>query len=169
MGYMQGDLNQSIGKKTAIGKNYQQLTSQSQFYTLLSCAKSRDKIFLLNFEPDEIKVNGSALEEMSQMRNESLFSWKHPNGISIYLFNTRPWNGCLELFTNSKIYPTHSSLFCFTETNIYGIPAKYIDKILEEWKNIHKNTQNGLALCYNIEVFPIVLEIEKEKFLLVIV
>ena len=47
--YMQGDLNQSTGKKTAAGKSYQQPISQGQFYTLLSCAKSRDKVLLLNF------------------------------------------------------------------------------------------------------------------------
>ena len=38
--YMQGDLNQFTGKKTATGKNYQQPISQCQFYTLLSRAKS---------------------------------------------------------------------------------------------------------------------------------
>ena len=69
---------------------------------------------------------------------------------------------------------TYSSLFCFTETN----------EILDDWNNIHKNRQHGLALCYNVnkvsitelidisivlEVLPIVLEIEKETFLLLIV
>ena len=46
---MQGDINQSTGKKT--GKNDQQPISQGQFYTLLSHAKSRDKVLLMNFEP----------------------------------------------------------------------------------------------------------------------
>ena len=40
----------------------------------------------------KIKVNETALEE----RKGSLFSWQHPlielNGISIRLFNIRPWN-----------------------------------------------------------------------------
>ena len=57
LAYMQGDLNQSTGKKTATGKNYQQPISQGQFYTLLSCAKSHDKVLLLNFEPEDVKVN----------------------------------------------------------------------------------------------------------------
>ena len=53
------------------------------------------------------------------------------------------------------------------------------DDILDDWKDIHKNTQHGLAICYNVskvniievieipsvldvlEVVPIVLEIEK--------
>ena len=38
LAYMQGDLNRFNGKKTATGKNYQQLVSQGQFYTLL-CQK----------------------------------------------------------------------------------------------------------------------------------
>ena len=84
---MQGDLNRSTGKKTATGKNYQQPISQGQFYTLLSHPKSRDKVLLLNFEHEDIKLNESALDEMVRMRNESLFSWQHPmielNGISV--------------------------------------------------------------------------------------
>ena len=76
--YMQGDLNGSTGKKTATGKNYQQLISQGQFYTLLSCAKSGHKILFVNFEPEDIKVNESALEIMVQARKEPLFSWQHP-------------------------------------------------------------------------------------------
>ena len=78
LAYMQGDLNRSTGKKTATGKNFQQLVSHGQFYTLLSSAKSRDQVLLLNFEPENIKVNESALEEMIRMRKESLFSWQHP-------------------------------------------------------------------------------------------
>ena len=40
-----------------------------------SCAKSRDKVLLLNFDPEKIKVNESALEEMVRMTQESVFSW----------------------------------------------------------------------------------------------
>ena len=129
LAYMQGDLNWSTGKKTAAGKNYQQPISQGQFYTLLSRAKSRDKVLLLNFEPENIKVNESALDEMVRMRNESLFSWQHPiielNGISMCLFNIRSWNFHLEHFLSDKIYSTYSSLFCFTETNINDGPVKH--------------------------------------------
>ena len=75
-------------------------------------------------------------------------------------------------------------MFCFTETNINDSSTKYIDEILDNWKDIHKITQHGLALCCNaskvnitevivipqdLEVLPIVLEIEEETFLLVIV
>ena len=71
--YMQGDLNRYTSKKTARGKNNQQPISHGQFCTLLSRAKSRDRVLLLNFEPEDIKVNESALEEMVRMRDESLF------------------------------------------------------------------------------------------------
>ena len=47
LAYMQGDLNPSTGKKTAKGKNYQQHIFQVQFYTLLSHAKSHNKVLLL--------------------------------------------------------------------------------------------------------------------------
>ena len=57
---MKGDLSWSTGKKNATGKTYQQPISQGQFYTLLSCAKNRDKVLLLNFDPEQIKVNESA-------------------------------------------------------------------------------------------------------------
>ena len=54
---MQGDLNQDTGKKTVTVKDYQQPISQDQFYTLISRAKSLDKVLLLNFEPEDIKIN----------------------------------------------------------------------------------------------------------------
>lgn len=55
---------------------------------------------------------------------------------------------------------------------------------MDDWKDIHKNMQHGLGLCYNasniniievidiprvLEVLLLVLEIEKETFLLAIV
>ena len=86
---MQGDLNRYTSKKTARGKNNQQPISHGQFCTLLSRAKSRDRVLLLNFEPEDIKVNESALEEMVRMRDESLFFWQDPllesNGICVCL------------------------------------------------------------------------------------
>ena len=158
--YMQDDLNQSTGKKTATGKNYQQPISQGQFYTLLSRAKSHDKVLLLNFEPEDIKVNESALDEMVRMRNESLFSWQHPiielNGISMCLFNIRSWNVHLEHFLSDKFYSTYSSLFCITEANIDDSPAKHINEIQDDWKDIHKNTHHGLVLCCNVNKVNII-------------
>ena len=66
--------------------------------------------------------------------------------------------------------------FCFTETNVNDSPTKHIGEILDNWKDSHKNTLHGLALCCNLskvniievidipsvlEVLPIVLEMEK--------
>ena len=85
---MKGDLSRSTGKKTATGKTYQQPISQGQLYTLLSRVTCRDKVLLLNFDPELIKVSESALAEMVRMRQESVFSWQHHlksfNGTSIY-------------------------------------------------------------------------------------
>ena len=72
LNYMEGDLSRSTGKKTATGKTYEQPISQGQFYTFLSRAKSRDKVLLLNFDPEQIRVNKPALEEMVLMRQESV-------------------------------------------------------------------------------------------------
>ena len=64
------------------------------------------------------------------------------------------------------------------------IVLQNINDILDDWKDIHKNTQHGLALCYNVskvniietieiasvlEVLPVVLEIEKETILSIVV
>ena len=94
------------------------------------------------------------------MRNESLFSYQHPllelNSISMCLFNIRLLNVYLEHFLNDKIYSAHSNLFCFTETNINNSPAQHVDEILDDWKNIHKNTQHGLAQCYSVSKVNII-------------
>ena len=147
---------------------------------------------MLNFDPDDNKVNESALEEMVSVSLESLFSWQHPliemNCRSMCLFNIRFWNGHLEHFLSYKICSTYFSLSYFTEANISNSPSKHIDEILDDWEDIHKNTQHGLALCYDVskvnieitenwnnwnncvfEVLPVVLEIEKKALLLVIV
>ena len=88
------------------------------------------------------------------------------------------------IFFSEKIYWIYSSLFGFTESNLNYSTAKHIDEILDDWKDVHKKTQHGLALCYNVskvniievieipsylEVLPFILEIEKETILLVIV
>ena len=93
-------------------------------------------------------------------------------------------NAYLENFLSDNIYQSYSILFCFTKTNINYSPVKYIDKVLNDWKDIHKNTQHSLALCYKvrniniievieissiIEILPIALEKNKDTFLLVIV
>ena len=53
-------------------------------------------------------------------------------------------------FLRDKIYSAYSILFCFTETSINYRPAKHVDEMLDDWKDIHKNTQHDLAQCYNV-------------------
>ena len=75
-------------------------------------------------------------------------------------------------------------IIVFHWNQLYDSPVKYINEVLDDLKNIHKNTQHSLALCYKvskvnitevvgvpsiIEILPIVLEINKETFLLAIV
>ena len=134
----------------------------------------------MNFESEDIKVNESALEEIIFLATPLM----ELNSISMFLCNIRSWNGRLEHFRSGKIYSAYFSLCCFTEISINDSPAKHIDKILGGWKDIHKNTQHGLALCCNVikvkiievfeipsvlEVLSIVLEIKKKTMLLIIV
>ena len=124
---------------------------------------------------------------MVRLRSKSLFSWQHPlielNGISMYLFNIRSWNGHLEHFISDKKDLTYFSIFCFAEANMNDAPAKH-NEIRDDWKYIHKNTQNGLAQYCKVskenimeiieihtvlKVLPIALEIKKEAILLLIV
>ena len=90
----------------------------------------------MNFDPEQIKVNESALEEMVRIRQESVFSWQHPlisfSGTSISLLNIRAWNAQLEHFFSDNIYQSYSGLFCFTETNINDSPVKHIDEVLDD-------------------------------------
>ena len=66
------------------------------------------------------------------------------------LFNKKSWNFHLEHFLSNKIGSNYSILFCCTETNINDSPAKHVDEILDNWNDIHKNTQHGLALFCNM-------------------
>ena len=94
--YIQSDLNQSTNQKTATGKDCQQPISQGQFHTIFSRAKRRDRLFLLNLDLEDVKINSSALEEIFWMRQQSLFSCEHPlielKGTIICFFNTRSRN-----------------------------------------------------------------------------
>ena len=90
----------------------------------------------MNFEPEDIKVNASALEEIVRMKKESLFSWQQSlielNGNSMCPFSIRSWNGHLEHFLNDKICSTYSGLFFFTKTNISSSLSKHINEIVDD-------------------------------------
>ena len=181
--YMKGDLDQT----TQSGKGTVPV-NQGQFYTLLSRAKSRDKVQLLNFKPDHIKVNKPALIEINRMREESLFSWQHPllkmSGSSMCLFNIRSWNAHIEHFLSDNIYTSNCSLLCFTETHCNNGHMKHLAELQEGWNDIHKQTLHGLAICYResdvkiieeiqttntLEILPVLVEIRNECILIVLV
>ena len=73
------------------------------------------------------------------------------NDISMCLFNNIwSWSVYLQHFCIDKMYSTYSSLFCFTETNKNDSSENHIDEIVDDWKDILKNMQHGLALCCNM-------------------
>ena len=187
--YMKGDLNQSTDKYSRSGEEYKAPIGPGLLYTLLSRAKSRDKVKLLNFKPDHIKVNEAALEEINRMRLESKFSWQHPliqmSDSKMCLFNIRSWNAHIQHFLTDKVYTEYCSLICLTETHCFDNGGSFnkIEQYAEGWTDIHKQTQHGLALCYNVskvkiilefqtthslEMLPVLVEIEKELVLIVL-
>ena len=80
LAYMEVDISWFTGKKTAMGKHFQQPISQGQFYTLLSCAKIHDKVLLLNFEAEDTRVN----ESRGDVLNEEWVLAKPLNRIEWY-------------------------------------------------------------------------------------
>ena len=183
--YMKGDLDQT--SQSGKGKAP---VNPGQFYTLLSRAKSRDKIQLLNFDVSHIKVNQAALKEIERMRKESKFSWQHPllkmsGNNKMCLFNIRSWNAHIKHFLADKVYTDNCDIFCFTETHLTHMPCNNnIENYVSGWTAIHKTTSHGLAICYNaskitiireletissLEILPVAMEIENECVLLVLV
>ena len=122
LAYMKGDLDRKSQKITKLGKEYLAPVCQGQLYTLLSR------------EPEQIKVNLSALEEMNRMRTEALFDWKHPlrdmNETKLCPFNIRSWNLHIEHFISDDIV-TECDIMCFTETHCNGETSKSIGKYLD--------------------------------------
>ena len=142
----------------------------------------------MNFEERHISINESAVQEMERMRKECILSWNHPladlNGTKICLFNIRSWNLHIAHFLSDKVYSTHSSIFCFTETHINNGPDKNIEDYQPGWANIHKPTEHGLAICYDtskvelveefhsdngLQLLPILIKVEDEHILLILV
>ena len=72
---MKEDLSQSTDKETAfltpINNQYLRVNSILFF----SLQKSHDKVLSLDFDPEQIKVNESALEKMVRIKSQSGFSW----------------------------------------------------------------------------------------------
>ena len=181
--YMQGDMNDA----TKGGKRSNSVAA-GMFYTLLSRAKSRDKVQLLNFEEKHINVNTAAVQEMQRMRKECKLSCIHPltemNGNNMCLFNIRSWNAHIEHFLSDKVYASNSCVFCFTETHVNNSdPDNNIEQYQQGWTGIHKATDHGLAICYDsskvsiiqqyetsttLQLLPVLMNIQAEHVLVVL-
>ena len=137
--YMIGDQDRT----TRNNSNYKVPIWEGLFYTLLSRGRRRDRIKLLNFEPNHIKVNSSALEEMERMRKDAVFEWTHPvnklSGKKISLLNIRSWNAHIKHILADKTYTDESVILCFTETHVTGNCAYHIQEYKDEWI-MHKPT-----------------------------
>ena len=182
--YMTGDMDQTTGKG-----NRKAPVSAGMFYTLLSRARSRDKLKILNFKESHIKVSQAVVQEMERMRRDCLFSWNHPliemKGTKICLFNIVSWNLHIPHFLSDKYFVNYSSVFCFTETHTNNKDFKKFEEYHPGWKSIHHPTaEHGLAICYDTEtvviekefstsgllqVLPVAMKIEDELVLLVLV
>ena len=137
--------------------------NKGQFYTLLSCVKSCDKVKLLNFDLSDILCNEHALAEMEQMKdksNNSVLDWQHPlsilYGSKICLFNIRSWNAHIEHF----LITCHSSLLSFTETDLNSRSLKNVIELKQGWSDIQKHSQHGLAISYYTEKAKVITQFE---------
>lgn len=156
-------------------------------YTLLSRAKCRNHLKLLNFiGRSQIKVNKAALDEMRRMRTETVLSFEHPikkmNGSAISLFNIRSWNLHLPHFLSDLFLVSQSSVLLFTETKTGNCPSvKKISDYCVGWDEIHHPSENGLAFCYKvtcvetlptlgvIQCLPVMMTIDEVRVLLVLI
>ena len=183
--YMTGDMDDSTLSKNPNRKNN---VAPGQFYTLASRARSRDKLKILNFSEEKIKVNKLAVQEMERMRRESFLQFNHPleelNGDIMCLLNIRSWNLHIKHFLSEKLHPTKSCMFCFTESHVKSTePDVRIEDLLPDWKDIHSPTEHGLSICFNTEkvqviqrypsmttlqILPILVKIGSETILVVL-
>ena len=182
--YLTGDMDRTT--KTGRGKTP---INSGQFYTLVSRGTSSNCVKLKNFSENVIKVSDVVKTEMARMRKDCVFSWKHPllcmTGMKVCLFNIVSWNLHLPHFLSDKYYINLSSVLCFTETHTNNSSSKRIENYNSSWKSIHHPTApHGLAICFNtdrvlirreyptiteIEMLPVLMEIDDEIILLVLV
>ena len=92
-------------------------------------------------------------------------TWLSRTEWNIFLVNIRSWNCHFEHILVDMVYSTYSSLFSFTGLNIIDSPAKLTNEILDDWKDIHENTQLDLALCYNVSKLNIIKVIDMRSVL----
>ena len=182
--YMTGDMDRT----TKSGKGIVPISS-GMFYTLLSRAKSCDKVKIKNFKENVIKVADIVKEEMARLRKYRMFSWTHPvlNSVDskVCLLNIVSWNKHISHFMSDVYYRSHCSIFCFTETHTNILNTVDITDYDEAWRSIHHpSAEHGLAFCYNtrnvtvikqfpltsaIQMLPVFFDVSGKKILFVLV
>ena len=160
--YMMGYLES--GKGTTVKR-------PGMLYTLLSRNKTRSGLKLDGFTSDMIVTNQSALVEMKRMREEKVFNFNHPISLIdspiLLLLNIRSWIKHIAHHFNDQFYLDRCSIMCFTETNVRQISEiARVKSFHTKWKDYHKVTDHGLAICYNkeymilIQVLDITFDLE---------
>jgi hypothetical protein len=135
-------------------------------YTLLSRGTNRSGIKLNGFKSDMITLNKHAVAEMKRMREERVFRFDHPisyiTSRVLLLLNLRSWIKHIAHHFNDQFYLNRCSIMCFTETNVNGRMSEVerIESFHTQWRDIHKDTEHGLAICYNKENIVYVQELE---------
>ena len=184
--YMLADLDQT----SKSGKADRAPINPGMVYTLLSRAKCRSHLKLLNFKGrSQIKINKAALDEVKRMRKDSILSCEHPikklKRKSICLFNIRSWNLHLEHFLSDKFLISNSCVLLFTETKTGNCSSvKDLRDYCENWEAIHHPSQHGLAICYDtcevqlvnqslstwgvLQLLPVLMTIGEERVLIVL-
>ena len=147
--HMTGDLN----RETRGGK-YQCPIMKGLVYTLLSRARKRTTLRILNFDQSYIKHNDKALKEMELMAIDRPFVFDHPleilKGNKICLNNLRGWQAHIKHFLSNPLFTRHSAVLCFTETRYLGSAVTDISKHQPGWESIHHpHAAHGLSLCYD--------------------
>ena len=184
--YMLADLDQT----SKSGKKGRAPINPGMVYTLLSRAKCRSQLKLLNFSDRyQIKVNKAALDELRRMRKEAFLSFTHPikkmKGLGICLLNIRSWNLHLPHFLSDSFLVSYSSILLFTETKTRNCSSvKKISDYCKGWEEIHNMSEHGLAICYDtakvtdvkklsgwgvIECLPVMMTINGERVLLILI
>ena len=127
---------------------------------------------------------------MQRMRKDCiLLACTHPllksiNCSKLILHNIVSWKKHIKHFISDKIFPSHCTVFCFTETHNRDGQYQRINELLPDWDDVHSLEQQGIAICYNttkvkilkrftyvgiLQMLPLLLDIEGEKLFLITV
>ena len=184
MEYMTGDMDRTTKTGTRATPIY-----PGQFYTLLSRARSRNTVRILNFDETNIVVSDLVKAEMERLRRDCVFSWRHPilqnERIKICLLNIVSWNLHIQHILSDKYIMNNSHVMCFTETHVNSTSFQRIEEYHPDWKSIHHSSaEHGLAICYDtkkvlvmkefpeistIELLPLLMNFDNEIVLIVLV